>query len=162
MYLERKRLCRYILIAYLLLRVRHLNPHLWVPCNRKRLMDWILRLQNFPAMLYIAVTILTRRIHIHKHFCMCYFGLVMLCLLKLHRLKQLLHHIFGLNFYLVGLVRFSYSDFSSASHEEFSFGFSTVSAAHPRVSADIYIFTSHVLLQHLHTTNCITNFTVFV
>ena len=33
-------------------------------------------------MLYIAVTVLTSRIHIYaKNCCMCYFGLVMLCML---------------------------------------------------------------------------------
>ena len=59
--------------------VRHFNP--W-----KRLMGCILRLQNFPTVLYIVVTVLTRRIHICKKRFMCYFWWVILCLLKLHLL----------------------------------------------------------------------------
>ena len=34
-----------------------------IPCTWKRLMGWVLRLQHFPAMLFISVTDLTRRIY---------------------------------------------------------------------------------------------------
>ena len=48
-----------------------------VPFTWKRLMGWILRLQNSPNILYIAVTILKSRIHIFKNRFMWY--LVELC-----------------------------------------------------------------------------------
>ena len=51
-------------------------------------------------------------------------------------LNVLLPHIFRLNFYLVDLVRFCAVNFFAASHEEISFGFSTVSAAPPGVSVE--------------------------
>ena len=45
--------------------------HTKVLCTLKRLMGWNLRLQIFPAMLYIAITLLTRRIHIYITFALC-------------------------------------------------------------------------------------------
>ena len=56
----------------------------------------------------------------------------MLCFLNLHLLITIMAY-FRFNFYLVDLIPLLYSDFSSALHEEFSFGFSTIFAAPLRV-----------------------------
>ena len=55
----------------------------WRPCvaerntvTWKQLMGWILRLPNLPAMLYIAVTALTRRIHIRKNLLYVLFWII--------------------------------------------------------------------------------------
>ena len=64
-----------------------------VPCTWKVLMGWILRLQNFSAMLYISVIVLTRRIYVgfllYVIFWMSYAMLV-----EAEFLNELLHNIF--------------------------------------------------------------------
>ena len=88
----------------LILKNRDLHPQGYVPCTWKRLMGWISRLQNFPTMLYISVTVLKRRIHIFQKSFMCYFVWVMLCFLKLHILS---------NYYVIFTIEFLLSRFSS-------------------------------------------------
>ena len=83
-------------------------------------------------------------------------------LVEASSLKSSLRNIFGLGPYSVDLVHFLYIDFSSASHEEFSCNFSTVSEAPPSVSAHPSTFFSRILLQCPHSTNPITNFLVLV
>ena len=70
------------------LQNRDLCPQGYIPCTWKRLMGWILRLQNFPTMLYIVITVLKRRIHIFQKIFMWYFRWFVLCLLNLHLLSN--------------------------------------------------------------------------
>ena len=84
----------------------------------------------------IAVAVLTRRIHICQKKLYVLFWMSYTMFVEAAFLDELLRHIFWLNFYLGDLVCFSYSDFFSAWHEEFSFSFSMVSADPPGVSAD--------------------------
>ena len=73
-------------------------------------MDWILGLQNFPTMSYIAVSPLTRRIHIFKkNFVLFWMGSDMF--VEAAFLNKILRHIFRPKHYQVYLVRFLYSDF---------------------------------------------------
>ena len=65
-------------------------------------------------------------------------------------INEFLRHTIRLNFYLVDLVPFLYSDFPSASYEEFSFNFSTFSAAPPRVSPDPSSFFGIFVLSLLY------------
>ena len=124
-------------------------------------MGSVLGPQNSPTVLYTAVTILRRIIHILKKCFMWYFGWFMLyfwgCISQ-----WIFTSYFPIKILLSILSLFCRWIFSFALYEEFSFDFSTVYAVPPGVSADPYIISSHLLLQQFHTTNPITNFLIFV